>query len=157
MGSRGCVTKGVYIPPPVNRMADRCKIITFPQLRLRAVITESLAESVPFRFDKIQQKFQMQKTSAIDLKLSHCLGYWSCNLTTRIFVHSLHIPYISSGFFKSTESIYIITTRISWQTHNIMRLRVFFLWDLNTSGNPWIWVKNLLFGKIFAENCKKMK
>ena len=23
--------------------------------------------------------------------------------------------------------------------------------------NPWIWGKNLLFGKIFAENCMKMK
>ena len=23
--------------------------------------------------------------------------------------------------------------------------------------NPWVWGKNLLFGKIFAENCMKMK
>ena len=24
-------------------------------------------------------------------------------------------------------------------------------------GNPWVWTENLLFGKIFAENCMKMK
>ena len=33
-----CIHGGVQTPPPVNRMTDRCKNITFPQLRLRAVI-----------------------------------------------------------------------------------------------------------------------
>ena len=32
--------------PPVNRMIDRCKNITFPQLRLRAVIKLTFIESV---------------------------------------------------------------------------------------------------------------
>ena len=54
--SRGCLpggsVQGVYTPahcmlgykrspPPENRMTDRCKNISFPQLRLRAVIMDS--------------------------------------------------------------------------------------------------------------------
>ena len=46
---RGCVCQGVgwvpggclpsgCTPPPVNRITDRCKNITFPQLRLQTVI-----------------------------------------------------------------------------------------------------------------------
>ena len=30
-------------PPPVNRITDRCKNITFPQLRLRAVMKHNLS------------------------------------------------------------------------------------------------------------------
>ena len=40
-----CIGKGVYAqcmlgytPPPVNRITDRCKNITFPQLRLQTVM-----------------------------------------------------------------------------------------------------------------------
>ena len=36
------------LPPPVIRITDRCKNITFPQLRLRAVIKAHL--HVPFAF-----------------------------------------------------------------------------------------------------------
>ena len=35
-----CVA-GIHTPSPVNRITDRCKNITFPQLRLRAVIIPS--------------------------------------------------------------------------------------------------------------------
>ena len=28
---------------------------------------------------------------------------------------------------------------------------------LSRGGNPWIWAEKLLFGKIFAKNCTKMK
>ena len=50
VSSRGCLPIGgcVYSsmhwgrhPPPVDRMTDRCKNITFPQLRLRTVIKTS--------------------------------------------------------------------------------------------------------------------
>ena len=47
---RGTSALGVYTPcplhagihPPMNRITDRCKNITFPQLRLRAVKIESI-------------------------------------------------------------------------------------------------------------------
>ena len=32
---RGCLPRGVYQTPPMNRMTDRCKNITLPQLRCR--------------------------------------------------------------------------------------------------------------------------
>ena len=38
-GWRGCLSRGVYTPP-VNRMTDKCKNITLPQLRLQAAIIE---------------------------------------------------------------------------------------------------------------------
>ena len=41
----GCLL-GRSPPPPVNRMTDRCKNITFPQLRLRAVKTKYWSPSV---------------------------------------------------------------------------------------------------------------
>ena len=45
VSARGCVYPSMQWgrhPPAVNRMTDRCKSITFPQLRLRA-INDSLA------------------------------------------------------------------------------------------------------------------
>ena len=56
----GCIPPALYrtrgggslpdrdLPPPVNKITDRCKNITFPQLRLRAVIKAHL--HVPFAF-----------------------------------------------------------------------------------------------------------
>ena len=48
-GGRGCLPRGVCIPActradthHVDRMTDRCKNITFPQHRLRTVITEPI-------------------------------------------------------------------------------------------------------------------
>ena len=44
---RGCLPKGgvcprgVHLPLPVNRNTDRCKSITFPQLRLRTVTIQT--------------------------------------------------------------------------------------------------------------------
>ena len=42
MSARGvCPGRGSATHPSVNRMADRCKNITFPQLHLQAVKTEN--------------------------------------------------------------------------------------------------------------------
>ena len=41
-------------PPPVDRMTDRCKNITFPQLRLRTVIMSGLHLLKCHPYDKVQ-------------------------------------------------------------------------------------------------------
>ena len=42
-----------YSPPPVNRITDTCKNITFPQLRLRAVITSYILFTFNFSIQKM--------------------------------------------------------------------------------------------------------
>ena len=47
LGVGGCGPRGTHTPP-MNRMTDRCKNITFPQLRLRAVINNGYYITVTF-------------------------------------------------------------------------------------------------------------
>ena len=58
----GGVTTGVYTPrprarhPPMNRMTDRCKNITFPQVRLRVVIMDFSPNLYKYLLVTLQQK-----------------------------------------------------------------------------------------------------
>ena len=49
-GQEGCLLRGDVHLPPVNRIRDRCKNITFPQLRLRPVKSSNLfADSLQYK------------------------------------------------------------------------------------------------------------
>ena len=49
-----CVCLGGVYTPPVNRITDRCKNITFPQLRLRTVI-----KIFPIKTEQVPEEWQL--------------------------------------------------------------------------------------------------
>ena len=69
MSSRGvCVQGGVHPLPAENRMTDRCKNITFPQLRLRAVKTVHGLIQINISFFLKKLNVVIYYTSSNDLK-----------------------------------------------------------------------------------------
>ena len=71
--------------------------------------------------------------------------FCSWNKATSLF--PLFRPNVSLIFIRGLLANWSTLSRYQWRIQDFP----------NVGGNPWVWGENLLFGKIFAENCRRKK
>ena len=165
-----------YTPPPhVNRMTDRCKNITLPQLRLRAVTTVvRIGTSFLSGWNKILQYFDISRPSVkypihighfdetVDVSVQTHLRLVSSDLTLESFIQwskhvELEIAYLlQCRSFKSVVPLDRIKTKLSWLESTVTNSTFFTKVTQCDFSSGILWWKYLLheFFGINKENIK---